>query len=100
MHVTQLLFSLALYVRSPCGVSKVVLTQEERAGVTAAQAYVGPLPALHSKLYLQRLVSEFPLLRDTFLVLDAKGWRIPRVNETCCARPSLAKLLQDGARVL
>ena len=49
---------------------------------------------------MQRVVSDFPLLRDTFLVLDAKGWRIPRVNETCCVRPSLAELLQDGARVL
>jgi hypothetical protein len=77
--------------------------QLRRCGSGAAEAWAewngydrgAPcLPALPP--CVQRLVSEWPLLRDTFLILDANGWRLPRVNETCCARPSLAKLLRDG----
>jgi hypothetical protein len=46
---------------------------------------------------LQAVILAHPTLRDTFLVADgAGGWRVPRVNETCCKRPALAQLLRDG----
>lgn len=32
-----------------------------------------------------------------FLKPDGGGWRAPRVNESCCARPQLARLLEDVA---
>lgn len=59
-----------------------------RTALTPMVYHALPLP--------QKWVAELPLMRDTFFVLGASGWRLPKVNETCCARPSLAKLLRDG----
>ena len=28
------------------------------------------------------------------MVRDGTGWRVPRINETCCARPVLAATLE------
>lgn len=50
------------------------------------------LPHTHAQAWQK----DYPLLRDTFLILETKGWRPPKINETCCARPSLAALLRDG----
>jgi len=64
--------------------------------------------------------ADMELLKQTFLIKDKKssngggrkgvgvgsnmGWRLPNLNETCCARPALATLLeqvaQHGADVL
>ncbi|PRW56746.1 gamma-glutamyltranspeptidase 1-like [Chlorella sorokiniana] len=42
-------------------------------------------------------LSQWPAIRDTFLIRQGSKWRGPRVNETCCKRPQLAALLQDVA---
>jgi len=55
-------------------------------------------PYLVSALEAANFTS-YPELQSTFLVPDMHangGWRAPKVNETCCRRPQLAKLFQDG----
>lgn len=37
-------------------------------------------------------------MRETFYIKDGEGWRPPEVNETCCARPALADLLEAVAQ--
>ncbi len=34
------------------------------------------------------VLGAFPAFRDAFFVREGGGWRAPRVNETCCARPA------------
>ncbi|KDD74433.1 gamma-glutamyltranspeptidase [Helicosporidium sp. ATCC 50920] len=45
------------------------------------------------------LLSTYTELRDAFFIRDKAAWRPPAVNETCCARPALAQVLEQGARV-
>ena len=44
---------------------------------------------------------KYPEMRRTFYIREGQGdaqqWRTPRVNETCCARPALATLLDKVA---
>lgn len=42
-------------------------------------------------------ISSNDAMREDFLIKEGKGWRPPRVNETCCSRPQLASLLDDVA---
>ncbi|KAL6776630.1 GGT1 [Auxenochlorella protothecoides x Auxenochlorella symbiontica] len=44
------------------------------------------------------VLGAFPAFRDAFFVREGGGWRAPRVNETCCARPALARLLERVAK--
>ena len=39
----------------------------------------------------------YPEMRSTFFIEEGGAWRPPRVNETCCARPALAALLDAVA---
>ena len=43
----------------------------------------------------------YPELRSTFYIAEgspaSQTWRLPQVNETCCARPALAALLDAVA---
>lgn len=47
---------------------------------------------------------KYPSLANIFLKKKGTTWRVPHVNETCCARPALAAFLKDvaegGAEVL
>ena len=44
-------------------------------------------------------LSRHKALKETFFVYDesSEEWRVPKINETCCKRPMLAKLLRDVA---
>lgn len=43
-------------------------------------------------------MSAFPQLRQAYYKEEPNGvWRPPEINETCCARPHLADLLDDVA---
>ena len=40
----------------------------------------------------------YPALFETFMIRNASGWRPPRLNETCYARPILAATLERIAQ--
>lgn len=52
--------------------------------------------AVTGTLTSKTLAKASPELQSTFLVRDKGGWRPPKINETCCARPKLAAFLRDG----
>ncbi|KAK9813827.1 hypothetical protein WJX73_000384 [Symbiochloris irregularis] len=67
------------------------IAQQARSGFPAH-----PYLSVQLANWRDRLLNN-PTMLEAFFIREGNSWRAPRINETCCARPKLAGLLENVA---